>query len=158
MTDKSEYQFRIDFYKAKMAAYRKRRPGRLPARTTFRQWAHECDEALAARQVPTKDAAPQPDGGMIPPGVIQCAGRYDMKIYQPTFYTQPEAALPGGKGICRASIGLVSLWTTEDMLYGVVYTTNGYRIATARELEKALNALRQLVEDAAPQPGGDPQS
>lgn len=62
MTGKNEHQFRIDFYKAKRMRYSKRYPGRLPSRSTFRRWTRECNNALAARQVPAEGAAPQPGG------------------------------------------------------------------------------------------------
>jgi len=49
MKDKTEYQLRIDFYKAKMASYVRRYPAALPSRSTFRRWARECNKQLHER-------------------------------------------------------------------------------------------------------------
>jgi len=49
MKDKTEYQFRIDFYKGKRMRYSKRWPGRLPSCSTFRRWFRECNEQLQER-------------------------------------------------------------------------------------------------------------
>lgn len=46
MKDKTDYQFRIDFYKAKRMRYSKRYPARLPSRSTFRRWVRECNRRL----------------------------------------------------------------------------------------------------------------
>jgi len=67
MTGKTEYQFRIDFYKAKMVRYKRRYLGRLPSRSTFRRWVRECNRRL--RQQKEADPCLDPSDQAGPPAL-----------------------------------------------------------------------------------------